>query len=157
MLSASMSNQGLNASSTGGGCHAPRQGRDCGSLLMQTVRMTRQKILMKKNLLLLLSLVILGSTALVLCTRAQACKLTPEAYDLSAYLSSDQPNKVVFQAEDGIRDPLWSRGLGDVYKRQGPRLCTRVRHSGLSLIAPEGFRDKKYRGKSFVWLPVRRG
>ena len=23
------------------------------------------------------------------------------------------------QAEDGIRDPLWSRGLGDVYKRQG--------------------------------------
>ena len=22
------------------------------------------------------------------------------------------------QAEDGIRDPLWSRGLGDVYKRQ---------------------------------------
>ena len=24
----------------------------------------------------------------------------------------------VFQAEDGIRDPDWSRGLGDVYKRQ---------------------------------------
>ncbi len=23
-----------------------------------------------------------------------------------------------FQAEDGIRDPLWSRGLGDVYKEQ---------------------------------------
>ena len=23
-----------------------------------------------------------------------------------------------FQAEDGIRYPLWSRGLGDVYKRQ---------------------------------------
>ncbi len=23
-----------------------------------------------------------------------------------------------FQAEDGIRDPLWSRGLGDVYKRR---------------------------------------
>ncbi|VTU72688.1 hypothetical protein AMBR_EADFOONE_02821 [Lacticaseibacillus rhamnosus] len=23
-----------------------------------------------------------------------------------------------FQAEDGIRVPLWSRGLGDVYKRQ---------------------------------------
>ncbi len=21
-----------------------------------------------------------------------------------------------FQAEDGIRDPLWSRGLGDVYR-----------------------------------------
>ncbi len=24
----------------------------------------------------------------------------------------------IFQAEDGIRDPLWSRGLGDVYKGQ---------------------------------------
>ncbi len=23
-----------------------------------------------------------------------------------------------FQAEDGIRDPLWSRGLGDVFRRQ---------------------------------------
>ncbi len=23
-----------------------------------------------------------------------------------------------FQAEDSIRDPLWSRGFGDVYKRQ---------------------------------------
>ena len=26
--------------------------------------------------------------------------------------------KLVFQAEDGIRDCLLSRGLGDVYKRQ---------------------------------------
>ena len=25
-----------------------------------------------------------------------------------------------FQAEDGIRDLVRSRGLGDVYKRQGP-------------------------------------
>ena len=29
-----------------------------------------------------------------------------------------QNGKVPVQAEDGIRDPLWSRGLGDVYKRQ---------------------------------------
>ena len=27
-----------------------------------------------------------------------------------------------FQAEDGIRDLVRSRGLGDVYKRQGPAL-----------------------------------
>ena len=27
-----------------------------------------------------------------------------------------------FQAEDGIRDRVRSRGLGDVYKRQVPRL-----------------------------------
>ena len=26
--------------------------------------------------------------------------------------------KIFFQAEDGIRDWSWSRGLGDVYKRQ---------------------------------------
>ena len=26
--------------------------------------------------------------------------------------------KIFFQAEDGIRDDLGSRGLGDVYKRQ---------------------------------------
>ena len=26
--------------------------------------------------------------------------------------------KDFFQAEDGIRDTTWSRGLGDVYKRQ---------------------------------------
>ena len=24
----------------------------------------------------------------------------------------------LWEAEDGIRDPLWSRGLGDAYKRQ---------------------------------------
>ena len=28
-----------------------------------------------------------------------------------------------FQAEDGIRDLVRSRGLGDVYKRQGHYLC----------------------------------
>ena len=31
-----------------------------------------------------------------------------------------------FQAEDGIRDLVRSRGLGDVYKRQG---CCRTRHA----------------------------
>ena len=30
----------------------------------------------------------------------------------------EQSYDFFFQAEDGIRDPLWSRGLGDVYKRQ---------------------------------------
>ena len=30
-----------------------------------------------------------------------------------------QSSAIFFQAEDGIRAPLWSRGLGDVYKRQG--------------------------------------
>ena len=31
-----------------------------------------------------------------------------------------------FQAEDGIRDLVRSRGLGDVYKRQGHRSGTRA-------------------------------
>ena len=26
--------------------------------------------------------------------------------------------EIEIKEEDGIRDPLWSRGLGDVYKRQ---------------------------------------
>ena len=30
-----------------------------------------------------------------------------------------------FQAEDGIRDLVRSRGLGDVYKRQGTLVCTK--------------------------------
>ena len=39
-----------------------------------------------------------------------------------------------FQAEDGIRDLVRSRGLGDVYKRQ-----TQQRHHGLG--EPEHHRD----------------
>mgnify|MGYP003376192226 CR=1 FL=1 len=31
-----------------------------------------------------------------------------------------------FQAEDGIRDLVRSRGLGDVYKRQGPGIEMRL-------------------------------
>ena len=31
-----------------------------------------------------------------------------------------------FQAEDGIRDLVRSRGLGDVYKRQVPASCRRI-------------------------------
>ena len=33
--------------------------------------------------------------------------------------------RVFFQAEDGIRDRVRARGLGDVYKRQGLRLALR--------------------------------
>ena len=38
-----------------------------------------------------------------------------------------------FQAEDGIRDLVRSRGLGDVYKRQ-ILLLEQTRHLGLGLI-----------------------
>ena len=36
-------------------------------------------------------------------------------------------------AEDGIRDPLWSRGLGDVYKRQFKIITTRSRGRGFGV------------------------
>ena len=41
-----------------------------------------------------------------------------------------------FQAEDGIRDLVRSRGLGDVYKRQGQTLADKLadlRHEQTSL------------------------
>ena len=37
--------------------------------------------------------------------------------------SSEQ---LITQAEDGIRDPDWSRGLGDVYKRQYYRYINEI-------------------------------
>ena len=37
-----------------------------------------------------------------------------------------------FQAEDGIRDCLLSRGLGDVYKRQ--RFTSPIKRPGISLF-----------------------
>ena len=44
-----------------------------------------------------------------------------------------------FQAEDGIRDLVRSRGLGDVYKRQGPcarqHLMQQILGRGLALGA----------------------
>ena len=41
--------------------------------------------------------------------------------NMSAYnfIRSGQNFTIFFQAEDGIRDFCLSRGLGDVYKRQG--------------------------------------
>ncbi len=45
-----------------------------------------------------------------------------------------------FQAEDGIRDALWSRGLGDVYKRQALALVLVVVGVIMSLIYLRFFR-----------------
>ena len=39
----------------------------------------------------------------------------------------------VFQAEDGIRDLVRSRGLGDVYKRQDRHLAVLVVHRAANL------------------------
>ena len=41
-----------------------------------------------------------------------------------------------FQAEDGIRDLVRSRGLGDVYKRQGSSTRVRSRGVGASVDRP---------------------
>ena len=55
---------------------------------------------------------------------------------------------VLFQAEDGIRDLVRSRGLGDVYKRQyehhagfGHRADARDRHSQGRWRAAQGHSD----------------
>ena len=39
-----------------------------------------------------------------------------------------------FQAEDGIRDLVRSRGLGDVYKRQGPHVFPPVPEVALACV-----------------------
>ena len=39
----------------------------------------------------------------------------------------------LFQAEDGIRYLVRSRGLGDVYKRQGPSAAADVRRDGIDI------------------------
>ena len=46
-----------------------------------------------------------------------------------------------FQAEDGIRDLVRSRGLGDVYKRQDPRVPAGHRHRGGRGRDDRGVRD----------------
>ena len=43
-----------------------------------------------------------------------------------------------FQAEDGIRDLVRSRGLGDVYKRQVRNACPAHRHIARSFFLPAG-------------------
>ena len=46
-----------------------------------------------------------------------------------------------FQAEDGIRDLVRSRGLGDVYKRQQERLSTierRINEGGILIETARG-------------------
>ena len=42
-----------------------------------------------------------------------------DRYDLVSFSFGQNLSKSFFQAEDGIRDLVRSRGLGDVYKRQG--------------------------------------
>ena len=45
---------------------------------------------------------------------------------------------VFFQAEDGIRDLVRSRGLGDVYKRQVPHVNARCAHQALAGVSRPG-------------------
>ena len=64
---------------------------------------------------------------------------------------------VFFEAEDGIRDLVRSRGLGDVYKRQalvssGP--CIRALASEPGIFAAHGFihRDRAARRLSLIHI-----
>ena len=66
-----------------------------------------------------------------------------------------------FQAEDGIRDLVRSRGLGDVYKRQllhlGQRLSAiyppHIRHSAVCSVSP----SYRLPVEPHPWMPVHRG
>ena len=55
-----------------------------------------------------------------------------------------------FQAEDGIRDLVRSRGLGDVYKRQETGVGGRAPHlrGGKSERDPVGFRSEPLPGRA---------
>ena len=54
-----------------------------------------------------------------------------------------------FQAEDGIRDLVRSRGLGDVYKRQGQDRVDQQRPAGVAAAQQIGVGA----GDRFVQLP----
>ena len=53
-----------------------------------------------------------------------------------------------FQAEDGIRDLVRSRGLGDVYKRQGKHWDQLLGVDGV--VVPGGFGERGIEGKIMV-------
>ena len=61
---------------------------------------------------------------LVVCSACDAALLL--ALLLAALVSCDLVFFFFFQAEDGIRDLVRSRGLGDVYKRQEERYTQRL-------------------------------
>ena len=59
-----------------------------------------------------------------------------------------------FQAEDGIRDLVRSRGLGDVYKRQGQNLFTLTKYSGLDPEVNYRGNDNAVIGTDFFTLSL---
>ena len=78
-------------------------------------------------------------------------------------------NSVLFQAEDGIRDAQESRGLGDVYKRQGRyrvstnhkfRATLRTNHKFWAILKRGvGVDENRYLGQShdfFLWFTFQR-
>ena len=62
-----------------------------------------------------------------------------------------------FQAEDGIRDLVRSRGLGDVYKRQG-RLCLveqgAVRNGFDDAAGQRDDQDREYQGHQLSLIHI---
>ena len=58
-----------------------------------------------------------------------------------------------FQAEDGIRDLVRSRGLGDVYKRQG-QLAADAGHRALGHVDQEAAGQRDLRGEARALVAV---
>ena len=59
-----------------------------------------------------------------------------------------------FQAEDGIRDLVRSRGLGDVYKRQGADLKERNTMTDADLVAQRPLARAAYGGVLALPMPA---
>ena len=59
-----------------------------------------------------------------------------------------------FQAEDGIRDLVRSRGLGDVYKRQRERRAVPGRRSGPEAVVEPVAGRRRRPGQSLLLLSL---
>ena len=59
-----------------------------------------------------------------------------------------------FQAEDGIRDLVRSRGLGDVYKRQVVDVLTGAPIENISVMLYDDFRDSVLRKERPYYLSL---
>ena len=57
-----------------------------------------------------------------------------------------------FQAEDGIRDLVRSRGLGDVYKRQGRRPHRQRGDAGARLVQRRAGFDRQFCRARYVYM-----
>ena len=92
-----------------------------------------EKVVMEKAVADHINALFLGREAYIQCESDKILKKTSKQ---RIYKLVEAVNQFFFQAEDGIRDLVRSRGLGDVYKRQLYRLiCFTSTSSSTSLAS----------------------